>query len=75
MLRRAVQAFVRLVSIGCATLLWVWHLGDVAAKQPVAQKFGWFFNYMTFDTMTLQLIWFVLALPADLFATVPVSSC
>jgi len=49
-------------------------LGKLAAKQPVAQKYGWFFNYMTFDTLTLQLIQYVLALPGDIFKRVPVSS-
>lgn len=54
--------------------LWFWHLGEIASKQRIAQKYGWFFNYMTFVTLTLQLIQYMLALPVELFKKVPVSS-
>ncbi len=33
----------------------------LSAKQRIAQKYGWFFNYMTFVTLTLQLIQYMLA--------------
>lgn len=70
--RRVVQSILHISILACAGCLWFWHLGHVAAKQPIAQKYGWFSNYMTFDALTLQLIQYVLVLPADLFKSVPV---
>lgn len=49
-----------------AASLWTWHLGRIAAQQPIAQKYGWFSSYMTYDALTLQLSMFVLALIQDL---------
>ena len=71
---RFVQGALHTVVVSSVGYLWFWHLGEIAAKQRIAQKYGWFFNYMTFVTLTLQLIQYLLALPTELFKRVPVSS-
>ncbi len=71
---RFVQGALHTVIVSSVGYLWFWHLGEIAAKQRIAQKYGWFFNYMTFVTLTLQLIQYMLALPVELFKKVPVSS-
>lgn len=64
--QRLVQGALHSATICSAVLLWVWHLGETAAAQPIAHKYGWFFNYMTFVTLSLQLLHNFTALPADL---------
>ncbi|KAA6426345.1 MAG: hypothetical protein FRX49_03456 [Trebouxia sp. A1-2] len=69
--RSFIQGAFHTVVVASVAYLWFWHLGEVAAKQRIAQKFGWFLNYMTFVTLTLQLIQYVLALPTEFFKWVP----
>ncbi|KAL0048358.1 hypothetical protein WJX82_001548 [Trebouxia sp. C0006] len=69
--RRFVQGALHTVVVSSVGYLWFWHLGEIASKQRIAQKYGWFFNYMTFVTLTLQLIQYMLALPVELFKKVP----
>lgn len=71
---RFVQGALHTVVVSSVGYLWFWHLGEIASKQRIAQKYGWFFNYMTFVTLTLQLIQYMLALPVELFKRLPVSS-
>lgn len=71
---RFLQGTLHTVVVSIVGYLWFWHLGENAAKQHIAQTYGWFFNYMTFVTLTLQLIQYMLALPTEIFKRVPVSS-
>lgn len=70
---RLSQGALHTATICCALSLWVWHLGDTAAVQPIAQKYGWFFNYMTFVALSLQLLHYAAALLADVLPSLPVS--
>lgn len=69
--RRFLQGTLHTVVVSIVGYLWFWHLGENAAKQHIAQTYGWFFNYMTFVTLTLQLIQYMLALPTEIFKRVP----
>ena len=46
--------------------VWGWHLTPKANSQEVAQKFGWFFNYLTFYSFSVQLFQFCICLIADM---------
>ena len=52
--------------------VWVWHLTPQANSQEVAKKFGWFFNYLTFFSFSVQLVQFIVCFMADLSPKVPV---
>ena len=69
---RLLQGALHTACIICAASLWAWHLGHKAAMQPIAQKYGRFFNYMTFVTLSLQLLQYAIALPAAVFSNLPV---
>ena len=70
---RLSQGALHTATICCAISLWAWHLGDTAAVQPIAQKYGWFFNYLTFVALSLQLLHCAAALLADVLPSLPVS--
>jgi hypothetical protein len=63
---RTEQACVHLALATAFAAVWGWHLTPQANSQEVAQKFGWFFNYLTFFSFTVQLIQFFVCLLADL---------
>lgn len=70
--QRLAQGAFHSATICCAVSLWLWHLGATAAAQPIAHKYGWFFNYMTFVTLSLQMLHYLTALPVDLLPGLPV---
>ncbi len=63
---RTEQACVHLALATAFAAVWGWHLTPQANSQEVAKKFGWFFNYLTFFSFSVQLIQFFVCLLADL---------
>ena len=56
---------LHLALLAAFVYVWSWHLTPQANKQAVAKKFGWFFQYITFWSFTLQTFQFALCLAAD----------
>lgn len=61
-----IQACVHLALVTAFAAVWGWHLTPQANAQDVAKKFGWFFNYLTFFSFSVQLLQFIVCLLADL---------
>lgn len=59
------EACVHLALATAFAAVWGWHLTPQANSQEVAKKFGWFFNYLTFFSFSVQLIQFFVCLLAD----------
>ena len=61
-----IQACVHLALVTAFAAVWGWHLTPQANAQDVAKQFGWFFNYLTFFSFSVQLLQFIVCLLADL---------
>ncbi|KAL0024524.1 hypothetical protein WJX79_000742 [Trebouxia sp. C0005] len=59
------EACVHLALATAFAAVWGWHLTPQANSQEVAKKFGWFFNYLTFFSFSVQLLQFFVCLLAD----------
>lgn len=59
------QAIIHVILLTAFAAVWGWHLTPQANLQEVAQEFGWFFNYLTFYSFTVQLLQFGICLLAD----------
>lgn len=70
---RIARTLLHTTIFGAVASLWVWHFGEIASKQPIAQKYGWFSSYMTYDAVTLQFAFFALAMVADFKGNLSVS--
>ena len=51
--------------------VWVFHFTPKAQELPGARKYGWFFRYLTFNGLTMQVVQLSVCNLADLFPGAP----